>query len=187
MSDTEQNPIEIEIKEIKEKKGKKKKELSEQQKAKLREQLAKGRATALKNRQKKALGKKIDKEEQEKALDAKIAKKVLNKNPLQDEMAELKEELRFLKTNKGEPEEIAKLKEELTIIKEVMKKMALHQMSQSTNKEQAKKEPEPDMATPKEPPQADQVSIDTITESKKEVVKPKVKKVLGKKKNIYGF
>lgn len=184
MSDTESNPIEIEIKEIKEKKGKKKKELSEEQKERLREQLAKGRATALKNRQKKALAKKIDKEEEEKALDAKIAKKVLNKNPLQDEMAELKEELKNLKSNKGDPEEISKLKEELTIIKDVMKKMALHQMTQHQAKQEAKQEVradspqdhKPDIATSKKEP-----------EQSTEPPKPKVKKVLGKKKNIYGF
>ena len=158
MSDTETNPIEIEIKEIKEKKPKKKRELSEEDKERLRIQLAKGRATALKNRQKKALAKKIDREEEEKALDAKIAKKVLNKNPLQDEMTDLKEEL--------------------SVIKDVIKKMVTHQMSQHEAQKQVKQEQvkeEADIATPKEPQQT-------------EPPKPKVKKVLGRKQqNIFGL
>ena len=178
MSDTETNPIEIEIKEIKEKKPKKKRELSEEDKERLRIQLAKGRATALKNRQKKALAKKIDREEEEKALDAKIAKKVLNKNPLQDEMTDLKEELKTLRSNKGDPEEIAKLKEELSVIKDVIKKMVTHQMSQHEAQKQVKQEQvkeEADIATPKEPQQT-------------EPPKPKVKKVLGRKQqNIFGL
>ena len=58
---------------------KKKRVLTAEQKEKLKENLKKGRETALANRQKRALIKKIDNEEVEKAKDEKIAKKVLGK------------------------------------------------------------------------------------------------------------
>ena len=56
-----------------------KKVMSDEQKERLKAQLAKGRATALANRQKKALVKKIDKEDDVKIQDEKIAKSVLGK------------------------------------------------------------------------------------------------------------
>ena len=63
-----------EIEEEKPKKPKKaRKPVSPATKERLKAQLAKGRATAVKNRQKRALAKKIDREEAEKELDKKIA------------------------------------------------------------------------------------------------------------------
>ena len=105
--------------EAKKKVKKPRKPMSEERKAQLREQLAKARLKSAESRKKKALAKKIDKEEKEKELDQKIAKQVLNKNPLEDEISLLKEEIKSLRADKGSnhSEEIKVLKEELNLFK----------------------------------------------------------------------
>ena len=90
---------------------KKKRVLSPEQREKLKDNLKKGRETALKNRQKKALVKKIDKEDETKATDAKIAKKVLGQTfDSSDDIKSLKEELSELKANGGSKKEMDELK-----------------------------------------------------------------------------
>lgn len=93
------------------------KPMSEERKQALREQLAKAREKSNEVRKKKALAKKIDKEEQEKALDEKIAKKVLNKSPMEDEILSLKDEIKQLKASGGSNEEVKALREELNLFK----------------------------------------------------------------------
>jgi len=83
-----------------EKKKKPKRVISEEQKQRLRENLAKGRATSLANRKKKAQLRKIKKEEDSKADDEKIfrsLKKKLEPDALKGENESLKKELEILK------------------------------------------------------------------------------------------
>ena len=70
-------PVKLFVEESETKPAKKKRVLTDEQREKLKENLKKGRETALLNRQKKALVKKIDKEDDVKVQDAKIAKKIL--------------------------------------------------------------------------------------------------------------
>jgi len=133
MSDTEIFEME---KPKAEKKPRKKKVITEQEKQALVERLKIGRATALANRQKKALEKKIDREAEEKARDEKIAKHVLKKNPVDDNLAELKAELKELRAElkemkkAKEPEKVEQIKiqieekkEEIEEVKVVEKKV----------------------------------------------------------------
>ena len=77
MSDSEKPEIFIEEEKAKPaKKVRKKRELTEEAKQKLRDQLKKGRETALKNRQKKALVNKIKRKEKDEENDKLIAKQV---------------------------------------------------------------------------------------------------------------
>ena len=87
------------------KEKKARKPLSEERKLALKENLKKGRQTALENRQRKALGKKIDKDEKDQELNDKIAKKILKQDTsredilfLKNELALVKEELKKAKT-----------------------------------------------------------------------------------------
>ena len=100
------------------KKEKKKRVMTEEQKEKLRENLKRGRETAMKNRQKKALGKKIDSEEKNKELDQKIAKKLLGKNKNEDEIENLKLEIKEMKSSQGNSEEVKLLRAELKELKD---------------------------------------------------------------------
>ena len=113
MSDKE----EVFEKPVQEKKPRKKRVMTEEQKEKLREQLKKGRETAMKNRQKKALGRKIDKEEKEKELDKKIATKILGKNKHEDDIENLKLEIKELRASQGNSQEVKQLREELKELK----------------------------------------------------------------------
>ena len=101
-----------------EKKPRKKRVMTEEQKEKLREQLKKGRETAMKNRQKKALGRKIDKEEKEKELDEKIATKILGKNKHEDDIEDLKNQIKEMKANQGNSQEVKQLRAELKQLKD---------------------------------------------------------------------
>ena len=71
--------------------------LSDERKAALKENLKKGRQTALANRQKRALGKKIDKDEKDEELNQKIAKKILKVDSSRDDILFLKNELALMK------------------------------------------------------------------------------------------
>lgn len=122
MSDKEEDPVfEKPVKEKKLAEGtrtvRKKRVMTEEQKEKLREQLKKGRETAMKNRQKKALGRKIDKEEKEKELDKKIATKILGKNKHEDDIENLKLEIKELRASQGNSQEVKQLREELKELK----------------------------------------------------------------------
>ena len=111
---------EVEPPKPKTKAKKPRKPMSEERKAQLREQLAKAREKSAEARKKKALAKKLDKQEKEKELDQKIAKQVLNKNPLEDEIANLKMEIKSLRSqgSSNNSEEIKQLKEELNLFKQ---------------------------------------------------------------------
>ena len=93
------------------------KPMSEERKEALREQLKKAREKSNEVRKKKALAKKIDKEEEEQALDEKIAKKVLKKSAIDDDILALKEEIKQLKENGGSSAEVKELREELNLFK----------------------------------------------------------------------
>lgn len=121
--------------EVKEKKVRKKREISDERREQLKEQLRKGRETALKNRQKKALVKKIDKEEEEKATNEKIAKKVLGVDE-KDTINELKEEIKSLKENGGSNSEIKELNEKLKIVGGVLDGLVKDNISYKKRKEE---------------------------------------------------
>ena len=86
MSEEEVFKMDEEIKQEPEKPKKKKKELSPERKEALKLQLAKAREISIKNRKKRALEKKIDKQEAEKARDQKIAKSVLGQHPHEEKI-----------------------------------------------------------------------------------------------------
>ena len=106
-----------EIFESTEKPAKKKRVMSDDQKERLKAQLAKGRATALLNRQKRALVKKIDKDDHVKKQDEKIAKSVLGKKlDSVDEVAELRAEMKLMRAEGGDRDEINKLKKHINLL-----------------------------------------------------------------------
>jgi chromosome segregation ATPase len=94
------------------------KPMSDERRAQLKLQLIKARAKSNEVRAKKALAKKIDKEEESKQLDEKIAKKVLNKNPMEDEITALKDEIKSLREQGGHTQEIKELRAELNAFKQ---------------------------------------------------------------------
>lgn len=112
MSDKEEDPVFEKPKPVK-----KKRVMTEEQKEKLRENLKRGRATAMANRKKKALGNKIDREEKEKELDQKIATKLLGKNKHEDDIENLKLEIKELRASQGNSQEVKELREELKELK----------------------------------------------------------------------
>ncbi len=104
-----------------EKPKKKKREITAERREILLNQLKQGRITALKNRQKKKLIKKIDKEEKNKQDDEKIARNILKKNPVSDEIADLKKQIEELKLQKKEPEPRKEPETKKEIVKEEIK------------------------------------------------------------------
>ena len=118
MTDTE-NFQEPEVPKTKTKKPRK--PMSEERKAQLREQLKAAREKSNEVRAKKKLAKKIDREEEEQALDQKIAKKILDKNPMEEEITNLKLEIKSLKESGGNNAEIKELREELNMFKKGLK------------------------------------------------------------------
>ena len=121
-----------------------KKVMSDEQKDRLKAQLAKGRATALLNRQKRAMVKKIDKEDDVKATDAKIAKKILGKKlDSVDEVAELRAEMKLMRAEGGDRDEINKLKKHINLLTTSMSAYIKSQKSKPTVKFQAP-EPKPE-------------------------------------------
>ena len=123
MSDTENEPVAVEITEepvavetenevqtnqiVEEVKAKKKgrghRVISDEERVRLKEQLARGRATAMQNRKKKKLAKQLLKEDKEKAIDDKIIEGVVKKRklPLDKELADLKDEIAKLKAERA--------------------------------------------------------------------------------------
>ena len=122
------------------KKERKKKEMTDEQKEAMKLRLAKGRETALANRRKKALAKKIDKKKEEDDLDEKIAMDIKSKDTsasMKEQIAELKAELSGLREQKKEvrveikeekvkeePKKLAEKKSELAELNEKMVLMA---------------------------------------------------------------
>lgn len=140
ITDTEVEETVSKPKPVKEKKAKK--PMSDERKAQLREQLARGRETALKNRQKKALGKKIDREEAEKKLDEKIAKKVLQKDTKDEEIENLKAELKSLKENGNSSEKIEKMSKNMFLMGKVVDHLVEENNAYKKRKEDKKKKKE---------------------------------------------
>lgn len=116
-------------------KTKKKRELTPEQLAKLRENLKKGRETALKNRKKRAMEKKIDADEEEKARDEKIAKAILGEKPHKEEISELKEEIKRLKSEGGNKDEIKELRSQMAAMVEIIKAVAVKKQEETTGKQ----------------------------------------------------
>lgn len=143
------------------KKERKKKEYTEEQKEAMRLRLAKGRETALANRRKKALAKKIDKQKEEDELDQKIAMDIQNKdntNKLKQQVADLKAELAELKETRKEvkveikEEKVAEVKaEKKNELAEINEKMALMAKVIDTLLAEKRKKAEPKAEPVKEP------------------------------------
>jgi len=129
MTDTE-NFEEPEVSKTKTKKPRK--PMSDERKAQLREQLKAAREKSNEIRAKKKLARRIDKEEERKALDEKIAKKVLDKNPVEDEIKALKEEIKSLKESGGSNAELKALREELNLFKQGLKEQIEKAKEQKT-------------------------------------------------------
>ena len=101
------------------KEKKPRKPMTEERKQALREQLAKAREKSAESRKKKKLLKDLEKEEQKKSDNAKIAKSLLNKDPLEDQIQLLKEEIKSLKESgsSNNSSEVKELREELNLFK----------------------------------------------------------------------
>jgi len=119
------------------------KPMTEERKEQLREQLKKAREKSNEVRKKKALAKKIDKEEQDKALDEKIAQRVLKKSAVDDEITALKEEIKNLKASGGSNEEVKQLREELNLFKKGLAEQIEKAKKPPTEKITMKVEEEP--------------------------------------------
>jgi hypothetical protein len=72
----------------------------------------------MKNRQKKALGRKIEKEEKEKELDQKIASRILGKNKNEEDIEDLKNQIKELRASQGNSDEVKQLRAELKELKD---------------------------------------------------------------------
>ena len=118
---------------------KKRRALTEQELERLRENLKKGRETALRNRQKRALSNKIDKQEKEKQRDEKLAKHLLGDAPEKEKIEEIKEEIKTLKSEGGNADEIKELKSQIKILTDV-----LQGVIDKTNTKPKKEEPKPE-------------------------------------------
>lgn len=129
-------------------KPKRKRELTEQQREKLCKQLAEGRKKALLNRQRASLLKKIDKEAEEEEKNKKIARAVLKKNPLEDEVKLLREEISGLKLSMEVRKKEHDKKEVIEVTKVETKKEA-----DATPKEVSKPEPSKPIPVPTPKPQ----------------------------------
>jgi len=122
----------------------KKRELSEQELERLRSNLKKGRETALRNRQKRALANKIDKQEKEKQRDEKLAKHLLGDAPEKEKIQEIKEEIKTLKSEGGNADEIKELKSQIKILTDVLQGVIDKTNAKPKKEQTPKKEPEPE-------------------------------------------
>jgi len=125
------------------KSAKKKKEMTPEQLARLRENLKKGRETALNNRKKRAMEKKIDADEAEKARDEKIAKAMLGEKPHKEEISELKEEIKRLKSDGGNKDEIKELRSQMAAMVEIIKAVAVGKPHTPSSPHTPKPKPKP--------------------------------------------
>jgi hypothetical protein len=100
-NEVETNKIVEEVKA--KKKGRGHRVISDEERVRLKEQLARGRATAMENRKKKKLAKQLLKEDKEKEIDDKIIEGVVKKRkaPLDKELADLKDEIAKLKAERA--------------------------------------------------------------------------------------
>jgi hypothetical protein len=121
----------------------KKRVLTEEERERLRENLKKGRETALRNRQKRALANKIEREEMEKQRDQKIAKHILGVVPEKEKIEEIKEEIKTLKSEGGHGEEIKVLKSQIKLLTDVLQGV-IDKTNSKPKKEEPKPEPEPE-------------------------------------------
>lgn len=122
----------------------KKREMTEAELERLRANLKKGRETALKNRQKRALANRLDKVEKDKQRDEKIAKHLMGESTENEKLIELKEEIKTLKKEGGNTDEIKDLKSQIKILTDVLQGVIDKQnIKPEPKKEEPKKEPEP--------------------------------------------
>jgi DNA repair exonuclease SbcCD ATPase subunit len=105
MSEIFELPEEVEevkdLEEPKEKMVRKKKEMSAERKAVILEQLKRGRETARKNRQKKALANKITKQKERVKIDDVIKQEITTENNTDDKLTKLQKEIEELKNKIG--------------------------------------------------------------------------------------
>ena len=133
------------IKYPKPKEKKKRKPMTDEQREAMKLRLAKGRETALKNRQKKALLKKIENEEAEKAKDEKIAKHVLNKDSKEEQINNLKMDIEELKNKSSTPNndaKLQKLQDNMILMGQVVDHLVKENNEYKKRKENKKKQAE---------------------------------------------
>jgi hypothetical protein len=132
------------------KKGKHKKPMSEERRAQLLENLARGRQKAMIAKKKNALAKKILKDKKRNEVEEIIKQDIFeksNKPNLEQEILELKEAIKELKAGKKPKEQSQEEKSEIEILKEQIKELKQSKKTETKPKEKPK-EPEP---APKEP------------------------------------
>ena len=100
-NEVETNQIVQEVKA--KKKGRGHRVITDEERERLKAQLARGRQTAMENRKKKKLAKQLLKEDKEKEIDDKIIQGVVKKRkaPLDKELADLKDEIAKLKAERA--------------------------------------------------------------------------------------
>ena len=158
-----------------------KKVMSDEQKERLKMQLAKGRATALANRQKKALVKKLDKEDDVKAQDEKIAKSVLGKKlDNADEINELRAEMKLMKSEGGHRNEIDELKKHIVSL---TTSMTTYIKSQNKPKPPVKFQ-SPDTIIEEKPEPKPEPVVEPVVEPVKE---PEKKSYVSRSSRMAGF
>jgi hypothetical protein len=168
----------------------KKREMTEAELERLRANLKKGRETALKNRQKRALANRLDKQERDKQRDEKIAKHLMGESTENEKISELKEEIKTLKSEGGNADEIKDLKSQIKILTDVLQGVIDKTNSKpEPKKDEPKKEPEP---VKKEEPENYKLEVTpTPTPQPKPIVNPqperKVFEASKRKKNKDAF
>ena len=161
------------IKYPKPKEKKKRKPMTDEQREAMKLRLAKGRETALKNRQKKALVKKIDREDKEKEMDEKIAKKVLQKDTRDEEIESLKNELNSLKqkSTNDNSNEIEKMTKNMFLLGKTVDHLLEENRNYKKRKEEKKKKKEEELEIKKK----EEEEKKKVEEEKKvEIPEPKV-------------
>lgn len=163
----------------------KRRALTEPELERLRENLKKGRETAMRNRQKRALSNKIDKQQKEKERDQKLAKHLLGEAPEKEKIQEIKEEIKTLKSEGGNAHEIKELKSQIKILTDV-----LQGVIDKTNAKPEPKKEEPKPEPIKEPPvKVEDKPVENIKiETKPVIPQPKVfDATKGRRNQLRGF
>jgi len=163
----------------------KKREMTEAELERLRANLKKGRETALKNRQKRALANRLDKVEKDKQRDEKIAKHLMGESTENEKLIELKEEIKTLKKEGGNTDEIKDLKSQIKILTDV-----LQGVIDKTNAKPEPKKEEPKPEPIKEiPVKVEDKPVENIKiETKPVIPQPKVfDATKGRRNQLRGF
>ncbi len=129
--------------------------------------------------------KKIDAEAAEKARDEKIAKAMLGEKPHKEEISELKEEIKRLKSEGGNKDEIKELRSQMAAMVEIIKAVAVKKkQEEDTTKKHLTMEDAPAPPPPSSLPPAQPAVTVEVKEEVKPAPKPEpVKKVADVSKN----